>query len=163
MRLLLPVLLVAFWAAACVVVRFDSAPPPANEWKFVPMPELDSDGCCIEDPSKGVEPPRSNKWILPAPEVEPVIDLKKGPHIITFADVVNPLIGWPIDHYALYDQWGDVIAKIQPNARGRYVVKGVPRGCFYLRAIGQGRAGDVPSGPSNEGCTPGIKKGRIWT
>lgn len=89
-------------------------------------------------------------------------DLKIGPHAITFRDEFNPRVGWEIDHYDLINQWGQVVVEILPNDHHRYVVRGVPPGCYTLRAIGRGRRGDVPSRPSNEVCTPGLKGEGIW-
>lgn len=142
LKLLAPVLLASFWLYACVCIEFapQPAPPPEREWKFTPYPEIDPDGCCIEKP-------------------DDPIDLRQGPHAIAFEDWLNPLTKTPVVHYELINQWGQVIAIIPVNDHHRYVVKGIPRGCYFLRAVGP----RDPSAPSNEACTPGLQKGRIWT
>lgn len=145
-KIFVPLFMSTFWLYACVVIRYDNVPPPIEkEWKFVPMPE--------------VEP----EFDFSPLEPDDQIDLKKGKHVITFEDTFNPWVGWEIDHYELINQWGAVISEIPPNDHHRYVVKGIPPGCYTLRAIGRGRRGDVPSTPSNEACTPGLKTGGIWT
>lgn len=148
MKILVPLFMAIFWLYACVCIEFKPTSPPEKEWKFVPMPELER-----------AEP----EFDFSPLEPDDQIDLKKGKHIVTFDDFINPIFKWEIDHYELYNQWGEVIANIPPNDHHRYVVKGVPPGCYRLRAIGRGRWEDVPSMPSNEGCTPGLKTGRIWT
>lgn len=150
MRKLIPVLLVSCWLAACVCIEFAPAPkdPPIDRnWeRFNPPPtELDLDGCCIENPDADKED----------------LDLKRGPHVIMFDDHQNSRVGWEIERYDLYNQWGKVIASIKPNQHGTYLIRGVPRGCYTLRAIP--KDWPWPSKPSNEGCTPGLKKGGIWT
>lgn len=156
LKVFLPMFMAVFWTYACVCMRFDTLPPPPdNQWKSVPQPEFDSDGCCL----KG-EPEFD---FGPLEEPNDTIDLKKGAHIITFEDILNPIFGWEIDHYELYNQWGDVIANIPPNDHHRYVVHGVPKGCYRLRAIGKTSHSNVTSIPSNEGCTPGLKPGRTWS
>lgn len=145
-RIFIPLFIALFWSYACVVIKYEKgSEPPTLDWKFVPMPQIDDDGCCLES------------------EEEDELDLKKGPHVLQFQDFLNRWTSWEIERYDLYDQWGDVIAKIKPNKRGVYRVRGVPKGCYHLRAIGRGFTRYVPSGPSNEGCTPGLKTGGIWT
>lgn len=147
-KVVLPVYLALFWTYACVCVKFAPSEQP-KEWRYVPMPEVESS-----------EPEFD---FGPLEEPDDTIDLKKGSHILTFDDFLNPIFKWEIDHYELYNQWGEVIANIPPNDHHRYVVRGVPKGCYRLRAIGKEWDRNVPSAPSNEGCTPGLKTGRVWT
>lgn len=150
MRIFVPLFMAAFWLYACVEIKIDN-PEPRKDWQFVPLPEIDSDGCCIENPQFQIPPLKDQ------------LTLNKGPYTVTFEDFDNPAIGWEIERYDLVNQWGDVIATIPPNDHHVYEVRGVPAGCYTLRSIGKGWRGDVPSLPSVEACTPGLKTGRIWS